>query len=345
MPTSNLTGTLPTDWEQAYGGRPVVPSPGTSATQSIQANLGNLGALYGLAGNLNQFNAAQAASQYAANLPDYSSMLSQSSRNIGSMLRGELPADVVSQIMQGAAERGVATGQSSPSPNTNAAMLRALGLTSLGLQQTGEGQLTAAIGRTPTAQLYNPASAFVSPEEWQQAQMGANLYSAAPSPGPAARAAEEAARRGIAAGAGAVGGLPQTGGQRPGLPAAGEQGTYVLPSLGTGTYVGGQLTQPGQDAFTNWNQWYGSLGIGGNQGAPPDTTTFGGSSFYNPFEQYQGGLSFFGDQGGQGTTYMGPNYTDQDFADWESMFYGDTASTGGDYFGGDIWGGDINFEG
>src|SRR5512143_966044 len=126
MPTfaPTLPGFTPSDWTAAYGGRPIVPSPGASAGAAIGTNLANLSQLYDIGANLNQFQAAQAAGQYAANLPDYSSMLAQSSRNIGSQLRGEVPADVVSQIMQGAAERGIATGQRGPSPNTNAAMLR-----------------------------------------------------------------------------------------------------------------------------------------------------------------------------------------------------------------------------
>ena len=110
-------------------------------------------------------------------LPQYGRLASQSSQNILGLLRGQVPEDVTQQIQQRGAERGVAMG-SPGSPNANAAWLRALGLTSLGLQQQGEQNLTGAVARTPIPELWNPLSLYV-PErtalnELQATQMKPN---------------------------------------------------------------------------------------------------------------------------------------------------------------------------
>lgn len=105
-----------------------------------------------------------------ARIPGEAGLETQSSANIGSELRGELPADVVRTLGQQAAERGVATG-SPGSPNTNAAYLRALGLTSLDLTGMGQSQLTAAEGRNPAAPIFDPSSQLITP--YQGATLGA----------------------------------------------------------------------------------------------------------------------------------------------------------------------------
>jgi hypothetical protein len=67
---------------------------------------------------------------------------------IQSQLAGEVSPDVMSNIYQTAAERGV-SGSGVGSPNSNAAMLRALGLTSMGQQEKGLSSLNSAIGTVP----------------------------------------------------------------------------------------------------------------------------------------------------------------------------------------------------
>lgn len=121
---------------------------------------------------------------YIANLPGYLANITQRSHNTGAALRGELPQDVINLIGRQAAERGVATG-SPGSANSNTAYLAALGLTSLGQQQSGAAQLSQSIQDTPVPQIFNPASIAV-PEhlaslELNQAQLGAG--SAARLPG------------------------------------------------------------------------------------------------------------------------------------------------------------------
>lgn len=164
-----------------WGMVPQVPDPLSTANLAITGDIANLPSLTDLAGQVNQFNTGQAIAPYIANLPGYQSMVGQSSQNIGSLLRGEIPSDVMSLLAQQAAERGINTGLAG-SPNANAAALRALGLTSLGLQQQGEGELTSAIGRTPVPQLFNVAQFLTTPGEEQAAQMAANIYAAAPDP-------------------------------------------------------------------------------------------------------------------------------------------------------------------
>lgn len=271
MPTIPLTSfplTRPSNWQAAYGGTPGVPLPGEAAGAAITSNLGNLASLYGLAGGINQFETAQAALQYARNLPDYSNLISQSSRNIGSRLRGEVPGDVINQIMRTGAERGILSGQAQPGQNVNAAILSALGRTSEQEQVLGEQHLTEAIRRTPTAPLFNLATMLTNPEEWQQAQAASNLYGAAPDPAAAAREREAALNRGVTAGAGAVGGAPS---MRYGMPSGAFMPSYgagmggedqmVAPSLGGGTFIGGQFYPEGtspQSAYQNWLNWWQS---------------------------------------------------------------------------------------
>lgn len=183
LPGQPGTGGSNTPW----GLVPQVPDPIATANAAITGDLANFPQLSQLANQVNTFNTQQAIAPYIANLPGYSQMVEQSSSNIGNLLAGQIPQDVMNLIGQQAAERGVNQGISG-SPNQNAELLRALGLTSLGLQQQGEGELTAAIGRTPVPQLFNTAQFLTTPGDEQAAQMAANIYAAAPNPGMQAQA-------------------------------------------------------------------------------------------------------------------------------------------------------------
>lgn len=265
-------------YSPAYGGIPSVPSPISTAGEAITGNLGNLGGLYKLAGSVNAFNQAQAPLGLQANLPGYQGMIGQSSRNIAANLAGQVPQDVVNQIAQQAAERGTATGLGTNAPNSNAALLRALGLSSLGQTQLGEQQLTAAIGRTPQGPVFDPSKFFVTPDQEQQAQAAADLYKSAPIPSAAAAEARSQAGAGMRAGGGGVSMASQLpagspfkattwGGAAPSAPDTSGLGmTY-----GGQTYYGGATPAT---ATSNWNQWYGSL-----PSSTPTGTT-GTGSFY-----------------------------------------------------------------
>ena len=108
----------------------------------------------------NRFMTGEAIAPYLANLPNYANMVGARSESTTQQLRGQLPDDVIRQIQQSAAERGISTGTSG-SPNNNAAYLRALGLNSLQMQQQGSQNLTASIADTPVPQLFNPMSLYV----------------------------------------------------------------------------------------------------------------------------------------------------------------------------------------
>jgi len=125
-------------YSPAYGGIPSVPSPISTQQEAVTGNIGNLGGLYNLASRTNAFNQSQAPLGLQANLPGYQSTLAQLARNAGQQAQGLVPQDVTNQIAQMAAERGTATGMGTNAPNTNAAMLRALGLTSIGQQALGQ---------------------------------------------------------------------------------------------------------------------------------------------------------------------------------------------------------------
>ena len=118
--------------------------------------------------------AGQAQNQYLKNLPNYANMVGSRTENISQQLRGQLPQDVINQIGQQAAERGI-SGGSPGSPNANAAYLRALGLNSLQMQQQGNQNLSTAIGDTPVAPLFSPGSMIVPNYFGQQELTNARL--------------------------------------------------------------------------------------------------------------------------------------------------------------------------
>lgn len=173
-------------YNPAYGGVPSMPNPTATAAAANAGNAGNLPALEGTATNLNTFNQGQLLGQYNMAIPNYAALTHTASGNAMSALEGSVPQDVIQQLLQGAAERGI-TGGMPESPNTNAAYLRALGLTSLGQQQTGMADLHQLSADAPIAKAFDPASMFVTPEQQQQAQYMANLLKSAPQPAAAAQ--------------------------------------------------------------------------------------------------------------------------------------------------------------
>ena len=109
-------------------------------------------------------------------IPGYQSLLQQSLQNTQQQLAGQVPQDVQNQIAQAAAERGVSTGMPG-APASNAAMLQALGQTSMQQQQTGTANLQALM-----KQLAPDVSQFVvTPAQQEQvnATIQGNILSAA----------------------------------------------------------------------------------------------------------------------------------------------------------------------
>jgi hypothetical protein len=231
--------------------------------KAIGADVGSLGSLYNLSSGVNDFNQAALVKQLQTSIPNYNALVTQQSTNIGNELGGQVPTDVINELLQKGAERGIATGGAG-SPNANAAYMRALGLTSLDLTKMGEQGLSTAIGESPKAPLFDLSKMFVSPSDEQQAQLWANIYGAAPQPKNAALAAQNAARSGFNAGAGSVPGIASPGS---GVPSSFANNWYdpqqiVAGSTGGGTSYGGE-TYYGNDnpdtAYKNWNQWYSGV--------------------------------------------------------------------------------------
>lgn len=256
----------------AYGQVPTVPNPAGTLADVLSGNIANLGQIYQLGGGLNQFTAQQAAVPFNLNLPDYQKMIKQSSANTGSLLKGQIPTDVRNLIAQNAAERGVQTGAIG-SDNSNAALLRALGLTSLGLQQQGEQNLTGEIARTPTGKQFDPSTFLTDPNTQLMLQYLANMLKAAPTPGAGDRLNLAQLLKGLGAGgaAGGAGGIRGGGGGGSNVDWFGNP--YDVSHGQEGIIVGGPgawNTQPTTTSnITRSNQWGLGPGYGGNMTTGP----------------------------------------------------------------------------
>lgn len=123
---------------------------------------------------VNKLNRDAQAAANANRIPGAAGLEATSSGNIASLLAGNIPADVKRNLTQSAAERGVAMG-SPGSANSDAALMQALGLTSLGLQQQGQSNLTSALGRNPAAPIFDPSQLLLTPAQKLQADL-ANKY-------------------------------------------------------------------------------------------------------------------------------------------------------------------------
>lgn len=165
--------------DAAHGATPQVPNPAATQAAALGGNLENVPQLYALAQAMNPSAGAQQEA------------VGQGVTNATGLMSGQVPPDVIALMQQQAAERGVATG-SPGGANSNAAYLRALGQTSLGLQQTGLSNLKDLMGMNIYAPL-GLTNMLVTPEQQQAATLAANIYKAAPDPAAAAAAAQVAA--------------------------------------------------------------------------------------------------------------------------------------------------------
>ncbi len=146
------TSTGPYDQSSALG----------SAYQAQTFDVSQADRLGQLGDIINQMNRNAQQQSLQARIPGAAGLETQSSANIGAELGGRVPQDVMQLLGQQAAERGVATGAPG-SANANAAYLRALGLTSLGQEQVGQQNLTAAYARNPAAPIFDPTTQLITP--------------------------------------------------------------------------------------------------------------------------------------------------------------------------------------
>lgn len=179
-------------YDPAYGGIPQLPMPTSTAGSAIFGDLDNLSSLLTLINGLQAGQEQSLLNTYNTAVPGWSDLTKTASGVAGENLKGEVPQDVISQLTQQAAERGISTG-SPGSPNANAAYLRALGLTSLGQEQTGFQQLGQLTTTAPIVQPQNPMPFMVTPAEQQSAAAAQAIYNSAPIPAAAAAKAIQTA--------------------------------------------------------------------------------------------------------------------------------------------------------
>ena len=218
-PAATLTGTTQAG-SGAYGAVPAAASPQATQVAALTGNIAAGGQLSDLSRILGE-----------AALPGYAGITTQASQNIANELAGVLSPDVIAQINQQSAERGINVGAGSP--NVGAAALRAMGLTSQQLQAQGQTDLTAAMARAP-----NVSNMLLTPEQVLTQQQLANTLASAPNPAAAAAANLAALKESLTTGQkqGTVGGYTITGG--------GGGATPTTPTAPTGVGMGGGVTSP-----------------------------------------------------------------------------------------------------
>jgi len=157
---SNISTTP--DWTQTYGAAGAGSLPNYSGIAQPSTFTAGIQPGVSLPATSQAVTGANISSQQAANaarIPGETGLETQSSSNIGQELQGQLPADVMNQLAQQAAEAGIG-GSSSP-----AAYLKALGLTSLSQENQGQTDLTAATARNPGAQPFDASSMLLTPAQ------------------------------------------------------------------------------------------------------------------------------------------------------------------------------------
>lgn len=102
----------------------------------------------------NAFNRAQLLESLGIQIPGYQEGQAQRTQNAMSLLRGELPPDLASQIQRNTASKALTGGYAGSQAARNLTA-RDLGRTSLDLQQAGNQQFSNIIGTTPMAQMAN----------------------------------------------------------------------------------------------------------------------------------------------------------------------------------------------
>jgi hypothetical protein len=149
-----------------YGSMRTNYNPSTGTYGGYAAPAGS--AVTGTVADVNAQNRANQTLANQARIPGAAGLEAKSSANIADQLMGKIPEDVLAMLGQGAGERSVGTGMIG-APASEAAYRRALGLTSIGQQEAGQKNLSAAYARNPGAPLYNAGEFAITP--LQQAQL------------------------------------------------------------------------------------------------------------------------------------------------------------------------------
>ena len=152
--------------------KPKVPefkpvNAGEETANAIGINRSNFSSATQLGEDVNQFNQEQLLAAMRGAIPDVDAISGTASKNLLSMLRGELPDDVASNVERRAAARGYSggVGGSQFAKNMTA---RDLGLTSLQITQQGLDSATRWISNARqnlVAPQFDVTSMFISPSQ------------------------------------------------------------------------------------------------------------------------------------------------------------------------------------
>jgi len=158
----------PSNYSEAFGGIPNLPTLGTSAATAIGTNLRNMPQLQQTVSAVN---------------PQYATQQDI----IGEQLQGVVPRDVTAQLQQQMAERGVGTGTQMSPAAMSAYLARFLG-TSYGIQQQGMAGANTLAGQAQG--IMSPY--MVNPAQQQELDSTRAIYKSAAIPARAAEAGRDA---------------------------------------------------------------------------------------------------------------------------------------------------------
>lgn len=256
---------------------------GGGSTTTSSAAAGNLAAMPDITQLMDQINALNVSAQQKANvsrIPGEAGLEATSSANIANLLAGQVSPSTLNLLGQQAGERGVMTG-SPAGAGTNAAYLKALGLTSEQLQAQGQTELSGAVARNPAAPIADPTKQLLTPEQSGTLQQGQEKLAQQQQQFEQQMALEWA--RLNRAGGGGGGGSSKT--------AAGMSPTGTATAGNLFATVGGGL--PGLDSTDDqWTEYLNSL-------SSPDSGDAGGGDMSGDAAAYPGAdvWSYLGGEG------------------------------------------------
>jgi hypothetical protein len=109
--------------------------------------------------------------QVYSQLPGYQNSIANIGKAIESETAGQVPEDVINQLKEQGAEGNVVTGAAS-----NAAYLRSLGLTSLGLEQQGAQTLEQTLPNLPGAPISQNPAYYQTQQQSYDAQLQQEIF-------------------------------------------------------------------------------------------------------------------------------------------------------------------------
>jgi hypothetical protein len=153
-------------------GKPSIPAwtdvnLGTEQTKALSENTASLPAAENLASQTNTFNMQELQSILTSIIPGYKDLTAGVSKDIGSMVSGQIPGDVSAAVQDSAAAKSLTGGFGGTGLSGNLTA-RDLGLTSLGIMNQGISSAESwmsTVNSIASPQMFNMTSMFVSPQQ------------------------------------------------------------------------------------------------------------------------------------------------------------------------------------